>query len=858
MAGVGPKAAVIVGEPGIGKTALAIATCETAASRGWAVLQTVGVEAEKAFTLSGLNQIVVPLRDHVSSTEPSQRPLLIGVLTGDPDTPPAPVPLAFAVVTLLTIAARDRPLLVVVDDIHWLDEVSATVLSVAGRRLTDPRLRLLATYRPHAAADFVTAGWHDVAVKPLPAADARVLLERSRPGLNPRAATTILDMAAGNPLALEELPRHAEQIDQSSTSLPLTDRLVTVFGGRLRQLDPRVRTEMLRAALGPRYLMEGVDDAIAADLLIIDPMGDVVFRHPLVRAAVIHQASAGERRTAHAHLAELYRDAIAHRATHLSAAATGPDQHVADLLEEAARQSIQRGGSSVAVDWLRRAAELSTDAARRDAFLSEAAFVASQAGRYDDAQAIEESSSVLTDAYLGMYKYGEVRVGHRRLVNAVSHADDVDDDTLARLVNLLLAITQYTADAELWGQTLAAVDRLGDRSTPESRLFRDSWGDVARTGHTVAERLSAHMDSLPALDPWDVMRLAVAAYYVDRLAEFRTTVSELMHRERDRGAVTNAMTMGHLVFLDMLASGDWAGADTVARDGLALTEIHHNELFKQQFSAYLGLLAASRGEVDSARRLASNVEAYAQPRGVGLLVGYTQRIDVLCALSEGDYEGAYTAAVRIGAPGEFPPFAYQAVDTVLDLVEAAVHTGRVAEARQHVRAAVQLDLPSVSPRLAALTIAAEAMCAPDELAAERYETALAEPGLSSVPFEQARVQLSYGMWLRRQRQNTRSRVRLRAAATTFDALGATAWAARAHNELRAAGVDVKPADGAALSAQERKIAELAAQGQSNKQIAATLYLSPRTVSAHLYRVFPKLGVTSRAGLAKALAELDTA
>lgn len=860
--GSGLKAAVIVGDPGVGKTALATTVCARAAAQGWSVLHAVGVEAEKSFTLGGLNQIVVALRDQVGDTDPEQRVLLTGVLSGAPDTPPAPMPLAFAVLSLLTRAAAEQPVLVMIDDVHWLDDVSATVLSVTGRRLVEPRLRLLATYRPRAGTEFVSAGWHGIHLNPLTDTDARALLEQSRPGLGEHATDAILDAAAGNPLALEELPRHADQIDDSLAALPLTDRLVTVFGGRLRHLDTRVRIELLRAALDgaePRYTMDGVDQAIDTGLVVVDPLGNIAFRHPLVRAAVIHQAGTTERRLAHAHLAELYHDVLARRATHLSAAATGPDQAIAEVLSDAAHQSIRRGGSAVAIGWLRRAAELSIDPQRRNGFLSEAAFVASQSSRFDDARSIAENapSTVLTDAYLALYRDGEVRAGHRRVLNAVVRGD-VDDQTLARLVNLMLAIAQYTADADVWHQTIDALDRLGERATPESSIFRDAWGDVARTGHTVAGRLARYVDDLPTLEPWDVMRLAVAGYYVDGLADFRATAQELMERERDRGAVTNAMTMGHLVFLDMLASGDWVGAADVVREGLALTEIHHNTLFRQQFTVYLGVLAASRGDGDAARASAAVVAAYARPRGLGMLLGYTQRIEVLSALADGDYGAAYTAAVDIGGPGEFPPYAYQAVDSVLDFVEAAVHTGRIDEARRHASEAARLGFREISPRLAALTVAVDAMSAPDESAADLYESALAHGGLASVPFEQARVQLAYGMWLRRQRRHSRSRTVLSDAASTFAALGAAPWAARTHDELRAAGVDVKRAagDSTTLSAQERKIAELAADGQSNKQIASALFLSPRTVGAHLYRVFPKLGVTSRAGLAKALAELD--
>ena len=198
-------------------------------------------------------------------------------------------------------------------------------------------------------------------------------------------------------------------------------------------------------------------------------------------------------------------------------------------------------------------------------------------------------------------------------------------------------------------------------------------------------------------------------------------------------------------------------------------------------------------------------------------------------------------------------------DTMLDVVEAAVHTERHDAAVAHVDEAVRLRLAEISPRLDALVVACKAITASDADAGSLFETALSRECLPNFPFEHNRIRLAYGMWLRRQRQTTEARDVLSQAAEGFGALGAAPWEARALGELRAAGAAVKRATepDVTLSAQERTIAELAAAGHSNKQIAAQLYLSPRTVGAHLYRIFPKLGVTSRAALGQALQALDT-
>ncbi|MET0476102.1 MAG: AAA family ATPase [Mycobacterium sp.] len=871
----GPGALAVRGEAGVGKTALLGELCTWAAADGWRTLRAVGVEAERSFTLGGLNQMVFGLRDVLTRLDDHRRDVLAPVFGAEPAQAPSPMPLALAVLDLLGAAGADQPVLLVVDDVQWLDDVSAVVLSAVGRRASNPRVRVVTSSRPHSGA-FSAAGWAELTLGPLGAVDSARIVDRAALPLSAATRQAILDVAAGNPLALEELPRNAEQIDAWTSAVPLTERLVTVFGGRLRQLDARVRTELLRAALDgarantstdsrARYTMVDVGSAVDSELVMVDSLGNNVFRHPLVRAAVIHQAAPAERRDAHAHLARLYDDVLVRRATHLSAASTAADQTVADLLDDAARLSIRRGGAAVAVDWLRRAAELSTDSARRVALRSEAAFVAAQASRFDDAQTLAEDSraegesvsSVLTGAYLSLYRDGGVVGTHRRVLLALKSTDEIDDATTSRLVKLLLAITQYAADATLWQQTDDAVDRVADRIDAVALLYRDAWGDLARRGHSVRARLAEHRDSLMELEPWEVMRLAVVAYYVDGLADFRITLTRMFERERERGAVTNAMTMLHLLLLDQIASGRWEAARESARLGLELTATHHNELFRCQFVAYDGLRAASAGDVETARRCAAEVTAWAGPRRVGLLLGFARRIAVLTALAEADYEAAYAAALRIGGAGEFPPYANQTVDGLLDLVEAAVHTGRLDAARAHADAAQRLRLGENSPRLAALVGAARAMTAPDDEAGALYEAALEHPDISDFPFEHNRIRLAYGTWLRRRRRHTDAREVLTMAGDAFGSLGAKPWADRAHTELRAAGAAVRRSSGdtVTLTAQERRIAELAAVGHSNKQIATQLYLSPRTVGAHLYRIFPKLGVTSRAGLGRALRDL---
>jgi DNA-binding CsgD family transcriptional regulator len=875
LGGAGRGALVIRGEAGVGKSALAEEIVDRAIATGWRVVRAAGVEAETSFALSGLNQIVFALRAELAHLDANDQAVLAPVLGADPVSAPAPMLLTMSLLSLLGQAASQDRVLLVVEDVHWFDDVSASVLSAAGRRLSDPRLRFLATARPQ-HVERAAEGWDELELRPLTDDDAARLVDQSALSLTAATRRMILECAAGNPLALQELPRNAGLVDTWTSAMPLTDRLVTVFGSRLRELSDGVRAELLRAALDGtpattsvdtvgRYVLTDVDAGVAQGLLTSDPSGDVVFRHPLVRAAVIHQASASQRREAHAHLAQLYDDELMRRATHLSAAAAGPDQAVADLLDRAAHLSIRRGGAAVAVDWLRRAAELSTDPPRRERLRADAAFVASQASRFDDARRLaddplaetESASAVLTAAYLALYGDGDVVTTHRRILSALETADTLDDAIVTRLVKLLLAVTLYSGEAALWRQTDGAVNRLVPRLDADALLFRDSWGDVCHRGHTVGRRLDEQREQIARREPWDVMRFGVAAYYVDRLADFRTSLITLFQRECDRGAVTNAMTMLHLILLDQLATGDWEQAQHSTRLGLELTETHHNELFRYQFIAYQGLHAAATGDVDTARRCASEVERWARPRRLGLLLTIVRRTATLVALGAGDYTAAHAATANGHAAGQFPPYSKQPTEELLDVVEAAVHAGQPERAQAYVDQVIHLHIADISPRLAAITVAVRAMTASDDDAGDLYEQALAAPGLSDHAFERNRIRLSYGMWLRRRRRIAEAREQLTRAADGFRALSAQPWEQRSVNELRASGAAVKRAVGGtvALSAQERTIAEMAAAGQSNKQIAAQLFLSPRTVGAHLYRIFPKLGVTSRAALGQALRDL---
>ncbi|BBH69234.1 LuxR family transcriptional regulator [Actinoplanes sp. OR16] len=859
------------GAAGGGKTALLEEFAAQAADTGFRVLRATGVEAERALAHSGLHQLLHPLLSLTGGMDSGHRAALDAVLGGVPERAPSVMALGVAVLDLLALAAAGRPVLLIVDDGQWFDVPSAQVCAFAARRIGDLPVRFVAAVRDPEPSGFDDAGLDELAVPPLTPQDAATLLDRRFPALSPAVRDFTLRQADGNPLVLVELPPGLDGRDLTGDGhLPLPRRLERLFAGRIRALPETERAELLRLALdgagrqrsyGTQYVPRDIVTARRTGLIETET-GRFAFRHPLVASAVVQLASPNELRAAHTALARLHEADVERRAVHLAAATVDPDPDVAAALEEAAGNAVRRGGATTAVQWLTRAAELSPRPRDRARLLADAAYVAGQAGLLERAEIlvaaadragarVSSPDAVLTAAYVALYRHGDVGM-HGTVADVIRarHAE-VDDVMLTRLVNLLLAISQFAADPAAWRITDALVDGLRDRLPAELLLRRDVWSDVVRRGAGAGAKLREAVAAADAAEPWDVMRLGVAAYYVDALADFRPYLARMADRERETGAATTLMTVLQLVMVDAITAGRWDDAIRTGERGLALTAEHGYDLFGHQFRAFLGLVAAGRGETARAAELQAAVDGWARPRRVGFLTQSAEDIGLLAALSGGEYETAWSYAVGITGPGEFPTYAQHAPRTVLDLVEAALHTGRDASARTHAIAAERAGIAQVSPRLALLVAGALAMTDPSE---EAFAAAVRHPAATAFPFERARIRLAEGTWLRRHRKISEARAALADALAVFEQLGAAGWASRAAHELRSGLPGADRDRVASLTVQERTIAELAATGLSNKQIGARLFLSPRTVGAHLYRIFPKLGITSRAALRDALGD----
>jgi DNA-binding CsgD family transcriptional regulator len=387
-----------------------------------------------------------------------------------------------------------------------------------------------------------------------------------------------------------------------------------------------------------------------------------------------------------------------------------------------------------------------------------------------------------------------------------------------------------------------------------------TFSDPARSGFAALDQVEALLDGLPEeTDPGRIVRIGTASLYVDRLAELREPSWKVVLQGRDGGPARRHIgALMHLCLNDYL-TGRWDECTDLADEGLQLCESSGYEFFTWYFWYCRAVVAAPRGDDDTAALLTDRIIRWATPRGVGTAVHYARHVRTVAALGRGDFESAYQHATAISPAGILASHVPHALWAAMDLVEAGARTRRHAEAASHTRAVRDAGIADLSPRLALLAGCSEALCAvEDDEAVRLFDRALAVPGVERWPFDLARVRLAYGERLRRARMTAQSRVPLRQACDSFAILDALPWAERASKELRATGMTGPrtSSGGEVLTPQEREIADLAASGLSNRQIAERLYVSHRTVGAHLYQIFPKLGITSRAALRDALAALE--
>ncbi|MFD3558102.1 ATP-binding protein [Streptomyces sp. NPDC058686] len=886
---------VLTGEAGVGKSALLDAAAERASEAGFTVIWVVGSQYEQSVSFSGLAQLLQALAEEIPALPARQAETLQAVRGLSEEQPAELLAIANAVQVLLSrAAAKHGPIALVIDDVAWLDRSSAMVLGTVARSVRNGSLTLLAASRTGDESFLSSTGIPAYEVQPLDGESANALVVGQFPAMAARVRQRLVAEAAGNPLALLELPvplNEAQQTERGSLPavLPLSERLKKAFSVRVMAL-PRATRELLllavldgsgdlpileRAVCSPDVLSR-LAPAERAGLVRVDSLtGRLVFRHPLTRSAVMELSTGAERRRGHLDLADHFPKDSEHRVRHLAAAAIGPDDHVAVLLRDVAYRTLRRGDAVGAITTLLRASELSRSGTAKGRMLAEAAVLgANITGDLRNVRALLDNAvladPVGTDSLAAaaaaasqlLNGEGDADTAHRLLVGAIrSHAQpgSTDDNILREALHTLLMVCFFGGRPEQWQAFDSAVtDVLRHAPDPLLYVLRGAFGDPAHANASVLDQLDDLILGLTReTDPRRIVRTAIAGAYVDRLPNCRSALRRVVDDGLNGGAIAIAIEAQFLLMNDAFASGQWDDLADRTRDGLRWCETHNYRLQGWTGEFLLGLLAGAQGDNQTVQDIADRLVRWGNPRGLGRLNVYATHIRALSALGSADFDTAYRCLRALGTPARLPSHMPHSLWLFWDFVEAAIRTGHHDEALEHVTAVRAADIPSMSPRLAMMTDAAEAMATPDTIEHDLFDRAIAAHGAERWPFDWARICLAYGERLRRSKAGNAARVHLEAALGTFQRLGAQPWCARAANELRASGVLVTTVtsaedDRTPLTPQEQQIAQLAATGLTNKQIAAQLFLSPRTVAAHLRSVFPKLNVTSRGGLRDAL------
>jgi DNA-binding CsgD family transcriptional regulator len=863
---------VLRGEAGIGKTALLDYAAGVAG--GMRVLRVVGVESEAEIPFAGLQLLFARFADRFDAL-PGPQALALRAALGAGTSSGERLLVGAAVLTLLSEMAEDGPVLCLVDDVQWFDRSSIDALLFAVRRLhTDPVATILAVRdgdRP-----VPVAGVDSLTLHRLDRADSARLLASVRT-LPSEIAERVLAESGGNPLAILELAATDGPVHRAApvAPLPATGRLEEHFRTLIRALPERTRLALLLAAADERSELRSFSDAAeglgleTSDLepaehrhLVRVTADAVEFRHPLIRAAAYQDAPLARRVAAHQALAQTLSDPpdADRRAWHLAAATTGTDDTAADELELVARRAIARGGPAGAARALERAAQLSgarTDRARR---LVEAARATYDAGQLDRAAELASAGAALTErpaeaAEAGLvlaqvaYERGSPAEDSALALDAAALILPVDPDRAEAMLIEAVWCARDAGDPELLRR---CADRV--RSVRGSSVMRD-----ALVGFTDLLR----GDIGTAVAPMRTLLYADEHRRVDGTVEQLTAgflglligadAPALALLDGHVAAIRGQGALGWLPYaleplaLAQLAAGRFRDADANVAEAMSLADELGQGMQVVVLSAIAAWLAAVRGDVATSRERAELVLGDARQHRMA--AAQATWALALIDLMAGDPAAALGRLDNVcdGAPGRDVT-----VRAIPDHVEAAVRTGDADRARTYLPGLVEWAKQSASPAGTALVLRCEALLRDGADAQQRFETALRVDGCG--PYDRARTQLAYAEWLRRHRRPTAARSLLAEAFDTFDRIAAHGWAQRVRAELVALGAPVPDqhatdgTDAAQLTPQELQVVRRAAAGLSNREIAAQLFLSPRTVGYHLYKAYPKLGVGRRSQL----------
>ena len=881
------QALVLRGEPGIGKSRLLSEAARTARERGMTVLTATGVQSEAHLPFAGLHQMLRPVRDRAVDLPPVQREALDAAFGLTKEVTPEQYRIAMASLDLVSDVAADAAVLLVAEDAQWLDRPTSEVLAFLGRRIESDPILLLAATRDGYPSPLVDAGLPEHTLAALDDPTATALLGAAAPQLPLTARSDILREAAGNPLALLELPATAARREDEQSvpgGLPLTDRLERAFAARVSDLPDTTRLVLLVAALSDADVVDEILQAAGAiagtplDLDALEPAVDAAlidldvrsirFRHPLMRSAVGQSAGVQERRRVHEALASLLDDPD-RRVWHRAALMSGTHEELARELEAAGMRARSRGAIDVALTALRRAVELS-DPSQRTGRILATAERALEGGRPDIAVAMLREVEGLE---LGALDAARARfvselmdarglADHSRVADLIATAEQAGAAGDRELHHTLLWIT---AARTWWSSRLGpdtrqlvvdAADRAGPPAATDARLvsihaYADPWANASKVLDCLREAADG---GVTAAEPAGYLASAgmVTGAFDDSL-KFCTTAIESARAEGRLGILPRLLATQAILAVRL---PNWDIGIPAAEEASRLATELDQPIWLATAETAVAMIAAVRGDPAATEEATARAAQIALPLGANHIVALAQSGPILSALAKGRHDEALRSAERLFDPSDPAHHLHFACMAIGDLAEAAAHTGGSEAARERL-AEVEAIVGDTRAEWVAINIRhARVMLAADEdEAAARFDDALSA-GLERWPLWRGRLLLAHGRWLRRRRRVMDSRAPLREARDLFDAIGASNWGDQARSELRASGERSRrrvPEARDQLTAQELQIAQLAAEGLSNREIGQRLFLSHRTISTHLYRVFPKLGITSRAELGAALA-----
>ncbi|MDN3057441.1 AAA family ATPase [Streptomyces sp. SRF1] len=874
---------LLVGEVGTGKSTLLDSAARRAEANGARVLRAHGSESESTLAFSALHQVLRPVPAAVEALPERQRTALRHAFGAEPaPAEPDLMMIGTAVLGLLSALGDRQPVLVVVDDAQWCDRASLDALSFAARRLAGEPVTMLLGARADSPVPGFDRHVPVLALGPLDDAAANRLLDLRPESPTGRTRARILDQAAGNPLALTELTRaailtraggahDATTEPPAAGPLPLTDRLERIFAARLDGLPAATtRALLLLAAMDtvdsaavPAGPWHTEDDAwLPAERagLVRRTGRGVRFRHPLVRSAVYHTASFDARRAAHRALAEILRHEPDRRAWHLAAACPRPDAAVSAELERTADRARRRGGYAAAAKALHRAAELAPGredsarllvrAAATAVFTGDLAWVeelaAAARGRTDDA-------ALLAEATAQAGRLAALTVRHTTVFARLADAAErLAGERPATALDLLAgaAVVRFYSGQDAQRDRVREI--LGRLPEDASQAWLRTWVRTVSDPFTDRAGLLSALPRLAAEAehrPERLTAFAIMAWVLDETPLAVRAFDEAFGRWELRGPLPEGL--GGAAAWTYVEQGRWGRAREVcARFGAvaAATGLDHAMACAATVDA---TVLAYQGDAAAARVRAGDALALVDPLQSRSVSVYARRALGAAAAADGAYEAAYDHLRRVFTADGAPVHYHASYPALADLAAAAVRAGRREEAAAIVERSARALAEGASPRLRALISRARGLLADPGEAEPHFRAALADPVLAHWPFERAQTLLDLAEWLRRRRRIAEARGPLTEALETFRRLGARPWTERARAEARAAGLDVADAAPdalAGLSPQQRQIIGLAARGLTNREIGERLFLSPRTVSSHLYRSFPKLGITARSQL----------